>query len=893
MWCLQGLLFLATCLVSGIAHQHGGPVHHHSNFSHEHNSPAHQHGGDDPWTSSFLPPVSSTLATGGDLGPPFPSPDLATCASACLANASCISFNYALGVVHPKRTCGIVGECYAPNASSCPSYLTLTCPGGTFTGVDFASYGEPVVGPNGECDFSLPPGACNSPTALSVFTTACVGKSTCTIDAQLSTFGGVDPCSGRYHFVAAKLSGVNCSSTPSPPSAALCTLSTYSSTYTLEPSANVSYFQRLLPRNDTFISPAIPYLINPPPSRTVTLVGVGLLSKGFNTNIQFLSNPERGTTDDLLFPYRHRHNPNTTPPGGIWGWDGFVPGSVASMILMGAGQALKWTEAPALRTQLNALIQGIAEAAEEDGFAVGYSKADTNSDFGGNNQLPSYVNSWFTHGMLDAADVNPAALAIARGMNTWWNNCTYLPQLFPQGGGVDGNKDNTTPHGYDPAHGYTSTEPFAHGHMLYWMNQAGIGHSRMAMSSQGTQADLDFLTNLFQEDWWLDMLAARNLTAVYARKWYPDNYEVCVFECYLDMYSLTGKGKYLDAVLGGWAMYRDPSQGWMFPGGSVALNENYLYPPGSLPLEFEGRWGVTSRPTGELCPSAFWVKLNQRLHRLYPQAEVYMGEIETTLINVALAGQGVGGVGVRYFARLHGVKEQPTNKGTCCEGQSTRIWGGVPELIFSLGERGVVFVNLFEPATLTTSSAGGLGVNVSISTGWPYDTRVDILVSCASPLTNPNDLSLNVRVPTWVDAASVPFSVDGVGGVFTGTPGTYAQPVPTQGYKAGVTNVSFHLPMALRAHPYGGVTQVPGFTRAAYTFGPFLLAAQGVWNATLNGLVLTGVEGGGALSPQDWLAPSTGALPANNTFGVSGVPTATFTPYFIIQDEKFTVYPMF
>ena len=31
---------------------------------------------------------------------------------------------------------------------------------------------------------------------------------------------------------------------------------------------------------------------------------------------------------------------------------------------------------------------------------------------------------------------------------------------------------------------------------------------------------------LFQESWWLEELAARNLTAIYLRDFYPDNYEV-------------------------------------------------------------------------------------------------------------------------------------------------------------------------------------------------------------------------------------------------------------------------------------------------------------------------------------------------------------------------------
>ena len=421
------------------------------------------------------------------------------------------------------------------------------------------------------------------------------------------------------------------------------------------------------------------------------------------------------------------------------------------------------------------------------------------------------------------------------------------------------------------------------------------------MSTAGTQADLDFLVNLFQEDWWLEQLAAKNLSAVYARKWYPDNYEICVFECYLDMYTLTGKSRYLDAVLGGWALYKDPIQGWMFPGGSVSLNENFLYPPGSLPLEFKGSWGVHSRPTGELCPSAFWIKLNHRLHRLYPDSEVYIGEIEQTLINVALAGQGPGGVGVRYFARLHGEKDPTTSVGTCCEGQSARIWGGVPELIFSQsvespsnsnGKNAAhIRVNLFEPSTLSLLAEGGRGaINITIATGWPWDTRVDILVEAQAPCTS-DDLRLSIRVPGWVNTQSVPFYVSGAPIVY-GLPGTYTTIPYNFSWGLGVSNISFSLPMAVKPWAYTGVSQVPGFSRAAFSFGPILLAAMGEWNNTLDGIVLSGVEGGPSL-PAQWLVPSSGALPSSSTFSVKGVVNATFVPYYSIQNEKFTVYPLF
>lgn len=219
-----------------------------------------------------------------------------------------------------------MGECYAPNATSCPSHLTLSCVGGVFTSVLFASYGEPIVQP-GQCAFSY--GTCNAPIATAVFAAACLNRSWCSVDAELATFGGTDPCVGLYKFVAASLTG-NCSDAPPPPGQLMCTLSGRSQEYALSGSGpNASYWQRISPRNDTAVKPAVPYAVSVP-TGNVTLAGTGLLASAFSTNLAFLVNGSRGSTDDLLYPYRKRHAPQSTPPGGIWGWDDFVPGSVVS-----------------------------------------------------------------------------------------------------------------------------------------------------------------------------------------------------------------------------------------------------------------------------------------------------------------------------------------------------------------------------------------------------------------------------------------------------------------------------------------------------------------------------------------------------------------------------------
>ena len=136
------------------------------------------------------------------------------------------------------------------------------------------------------------------------------------------------------------------------------------------------------------------------------------------------------------------------------------------------------------------------------------------------------------------------------------------------------------------------------------------------------------VAELYQETWWLQQLANRSLDAIWMRHYYPHNYEITAFEAYLDMYVLTGDELYMAAVDAAWGMMRDH---WIHVGGSIAINEGSPYPPGSYFLD--------KLPTGELCGSSFWIRLNQRFHRLRPLEEIYSAEIERSLFNVVLANQ--------------------------------------------------------------------------------------------------------------------------------------------------------------------------------------------------------------------------------------------------------------
>ena len=167
------------------------------------------------------------------------------------------------------------------------------------------------------------------------------------------------------------------------------------------------------------------------------------------------------------------------------------------------------------------------------------------------------------------------------------------------------------------------------GHCVYLIYQGMIHNTRLAASAVGTARDVQVVQELYQEDWWLARLAAKDLSAVWQRQ-SSHNYEITAFEAYTDMYVLTGEHRYLDAMQGAWGMFRDY---WIHVGGSIAINEGGSYPPGSYYLGL--------KPTGELCGSSFWIRFNQRFHRLWPGTEIYSAEIERSLWNVILAGKSL------------------------------------------------------------------------------------------------------------------------------------------------------------------------------------------------------------------------------------------------------------
>ena len=92
--------------------------------------------------------------------------------------------------------------------------LTLACEGGgSFTDVAFASFGTPV----GDCASGLVRNAsCDAAASAAVARAACVGRSSCTLWANASVFGG-DPCLGVRKSLAVALVGKCANASPPAP----------------------------------------------------------------------------------------------------------------------------------------------------------------------------------------------------------------------------------------------------------------------------------------------------------------------------------------------------------------------------------------------------------------------------------------------------------------------------------------------------------------------------------------------------------------------------------------------------------------------------------------------------------------------------------------------------
>jgi DUF1680 family protein len=584
------------------------------------------------------------------------------------------------------------------------------------------------------------------------------------------------------------------------------------------------------------------------PEGGVELSDSGLFKTALERNASYLL--KSFSVNHILVPFRIRAGEKNPPDDHpqIPFWDLDLRGSNAGRFMMGAGNTLRWMENAELRNMLNELIDGIEACREPNGYILAYPPAVDSL----RTEEPNYARAWFTHGLIDAAIAgNPKAYGLLRGHADFFNQWHEL-----------------------------------HPKLIYWPNNSHQGHvasTRTYLSPVGKPEDLQVAEKYYVCDWWMDELAARRDSAVWQYPLQnPHSYLITSFEAYLDHYLATGDKNYLNAMLGAWDLIRD---NWEHAGGSMAICENQWHAEnGKRVLKHWDKGHERSHPprsyylsdvghTGETCGSAFWIKFNQRLHRLFPDEEKYTAEIEKSIYNVILANQSEEGA-IRYHATMEGRKEQASiRNNSCCAGQGTRILGSLPEYIYSIVPDGIC-VNLYEPSSISRK-INGRDIKLKQETRFPFGTEVRLKVSAPAPA----EMKLKIRIPSWT-AEKVAVSVNGEKAA-TGTPGTYLE-------LARIWNdgdqIAFNLAPRLKTTKYEGTDTIPKLDRYALEYGPVLLA----FVKSDDGLGKLG-KLGGRIADISRIVPDA-SRPLH--FIQEGDPSRYFMPYWLISNEQFSVYPI-
>lgn len=116
----------------------------------------------------------------------------------------------------------------------------------------------------------------------------------------------------------------------------------------------------------------------------------------------------------------------------------------------------------------------------------------------------------------------------------------------------------------------------------------------------------------------------------------------------------------------------------------------------------------------------------------------------------------------------------------------------------------------------------------------------------------------------------------------TGTPGTYC--AITKTWKEGDT-ISFTLPMDFKESRYSGFDKIDGYDRYAIEYGNVLLDVVGAFDFNDDCVEITNDPA----NPSSWLEP----VPEKRLhYKIKGKPGYEYMPYYEIQDEQFTCYPV-
>jgi DUF1680 family protein len=216
---------------------------------------------------------------------------------------------------------------------------------------------------------------------------------------------------------------------------------------------------------------------------------------------------------------------------------------------------------------------------------------------------------------------------------------------------------------------------------------------------------------------------------------------------------------------------------------------------------------------GETCVTTTWLQLNLQLLQLTGGAQ-YGDEIERSLYNQITAAQNPRGDTWCYYTAQQGSKHYDEGI-TCCHSSGPRALALAPQAAY-LQTPDTIFVSTFE-----TSRAhfivDGQGVELDQESAFPREGHSVLTVHVAHPA----QFGVNLRVPDW----AAPLQAGGV------TFGSGWASLPARTWRDGDTiSCTFGLSGRVVNGTY------TNYSRAATTWGPFVLAVDTAVNGPLESL---------------------------------------------------------
>jgi DUF1680 family protein len=285
------------------------------------------------------------------------------------------------------------------------------------------------------------------------------------------------------------------------------------------------------------------------------------------------------------------------------------------------------------------------------------------------------------------------------------------------------------------------------------------------------------------------------------------------YEGLLELYRLTGKKEYKDAVVKTWENIRD--------------NEINIAGSGSAMECWFGGKKLQAFPIyhyQETCVTVTWIKLNQQLLRLTGEAK-YADAIEQAWYNALLGAMRPDGSDWAKYTPLSGQRMEGSEQ--CGMGLNCCVASG-PRALFTFPLTAVmqtgdgIQVNFFAEGTYALLTPGKQKAEIIQVTDYPVTGKIGLQVS----LPKPETLTLKIRIPEWSKQTELTVNGEPVTGIVPGENGAIRRE-----WKSG-DHISLELDMRGRIIRLGNLPENIAIVR-----GPVVLARD----ARLGGLPIVAI----------------------------------------------------